>query len=107
MHEEQSTQTEVDEFAKRLQKVLGEKRVSEIARRSGWLRRARKVMPLLLVAAVLSTLGSGQAKWLADILRTLRKLAGITLAYKPFHKQLAKRQTPEMSECSWRHRCRR
>jgi len=96
MHEGQSTPTEVDEFAKRLQEVLGEKRVNDVARRCGRLRHTRKVTPLLLVAAVLSTLGSGPVKWLADILRTLRKLAGIALAYKPFHKQLAKRQTPEL-----------
>ena len=96
MHEDQSTSIEVDEFAKRLQDTLGDEQVTAIARRCGWLRRARKVMPLLLVAAVLSTLGSGQAKWLADILRTFRKLTGIALRYKPFHNQLAKRQSPEM-----------
>ena len=96
MHKDQSTQAEVDEFAKRLERVLGEKRVNEIARGCGWLRRARKVTPLLLVVAVLSTLASGQVKWLADILRTLRKFSGMALSYKPFHNQLAKRQTPEL-----------
>jgi hypothetical protein len=96
MHREQVTRDEVDQFVKRLAAVLGDEQVTAIARRSGWLRRARKVMPLMLVAAVLSTLGSGGATWLADIWRTFQKFTGLVLQYKPFHKQLAKRQTPEM-----------
>jgi len=96
MHKEKSTRVEVGELAKRLGEVLGEEQVMAIARRSGWLRRARKVMPLMMVASVLSTLGAGGAKWLADILRTFQKMTGVSLQYKPFHNQLAKRQFPEM-----------
>jgi hypothetical protein len=96
MHEEKTTQVEVGEFAKRLTTVLGTAEVMAIARSSRWLQRARKVMPLMFVAAVLSTLGTGKAKWLADILRTFQKMSGVRLQYKPFHKQLSKRQFPEM-----------
>ncbi|MGA3124452.1 MAG: hypothetical protein ABSF69_27140, partial [Polyangiaceae bacterium] len=81
-------------YAKRLTDVLGEEQVTAIARRSGWLRRVRKVMPLAMVVAVLSTLGSGQAKWLTDIPRTFRRFAGISLRYKLFHNRLAKTSFP-------------
>ena len=96
MHGSNGTRAEVGVYAKRLTDVLGEEQVTAIARRSGWLRRVRKVMPLAMVVAVLSTLGSGQAKWLADILRTFRRFAGISLRYKPFHNRLAKTSFPEM-----------
>ncbi len=86
MHGSNSTRAGVGVYAKRLTEVLGEEQVTAIARRSGWLRRVRKVMPLAMVVAVLSTLGSGHAKWLADILRTFRKFAGLSLRYKPFHQ---------------------
>jgi hypothetical protein len=96
MHGADGTRVEVDAYAQRLLDVLGEDQVMAIARRSRWLRRARKVMPLMMVVAVLSTLGSGGAKWLADILRTFRKFTGVQLQYKPFHKQLAKAAFAEM-----------
>jgi hypothetical protein len=96
MHGSNGTRAEVGVYAKRLTEVLGEEQVTAIARRSGWLRRVRKVMPLAMVVAVLSTLGSGHAKWLADILRTFRKFAGLSLRYKPFHNRLAQASFPEM-----------
>ncbi len=96
MHGLNSTRAGVGVYAKRLTEVLGEEQVTAIARRSGWLRRVRKVMPLAMVVAVLSTLGSGHAKWLADILRTFRKFAGLSLRYKPFHNRLAQASFPEM-----------
>ena len=83
MHGADGRRVEVDAYAKRLMDVLGEEQVMAIARRSRWLRRARKVMPLMMVVAVLSTLGSGGAKC-------------VQLRYKPFHKQLAKAAFAEM-----------
>jgi hypothetical protein len=96
MHDQDCTRAEMATFTKRLTAVLGEKKVTAIARDCRWLRRRGKVMPLMLVAAVLSTLGASSAKWLADILRTFRAFTGLQIAYKPFHKQLAKAATPEM-----------
>jgi DDE family transposase len=96
MHRADGTRVEVEVYAKRLTDVLGEEQVAAVARRSRWLRRARKVMPVMMVVAVLSTLGSGGAKWLADIHRTFRKFTGVKLQYKPFHKQLAKAAFAEM-----------
>ncbi len=45
MHGSNSTRAGVGVYAKRLTEVLGEEQVTAIARRSGWLRRVRKVMP--------------------------------------------------------------
>jgi len=95
MHSVDYTTADVTPFMEKLREVLGEDEVVEIARRSGWLRRIRKIAPVAWAAAIVSTLGSGQARWLADIWRTFRAFTGSTVHYKPFHKQMAKKHFPD------------
>jgi hypothetical protein len=78
-----------------LRKTLGEGEVEAIARGCGLLHRLRDVLPLALLVACISTLGAGEANWLADILRTYNAFTGKKVQYKPFHNQLRKLQFPE------------
>jgi hypothetical protein len=82
-------------IASGLKKVIGEEEVEQIARETGFLKRKRKVAPLGLLVACLSTLGVSSVKWLADILRTFNKQNDESLQYKPFHNQLKKKAFPE------------
>ncbi|MEM9873371.1 MAG: IS4 family transposase [Myxococcota bacterium] len=82
-------------IAELLRSVLGEDVVDDIARETGFLKRKRSVTPLAMLCACVSTLATGTARWLADILRTFNDFTGASVRYKPFHKQLAK---PEFAE---------
>lgn len=82
-------------IAKQLLATLGEEEVLRVARDCRWLRRLRDITPLALVAACLSTLGTGKAQWIADILRTFNAFTGLSIRYKPFHNQLRKTAFPE------------
>jgi hypothetical protein len=52
------------------------------------------VTPLGFLVACVSTLGSGDANWLADLLRTYNAFTGRTVQYNPFHYQLSKPEFP-------------
>lgn len=82
-------------IAKLLCEVLGEDEVDSLAREAGFLVRKRAITPLPMLCACLSTLASGTAHWLADIVRAFNSFTGASVRYKPFHKQLAK---PEFAE---------
>lgn len=77
-------------IASSLRRVLADAELDRVARDTGLMKRKRRVTPLTLVVACLSTLGSAKVQWLADILRTFNRFTGSDLQYKPFHKQLAK-----------------
>lgn len=93
--QEHATSIAIESIAKCLLETLGEAEVEAIARRCGLLRRLRDVTPLGLLVACVSTLGSGEANWLADILRTYNAFTGKKVQYKPFHNQLRKPQFPK------------
>lgn len=82
-------------ITKRIVGVLGETSVDETARNSGFMQRKREITPLALTVACLSTLAVGNARWLADILRTLNAQFETSVQYKPFHNQLSKEAFPE------------
>ncbi len=84
-----------ESVAKRLLEVFSEEQIDETARQSGFMQRKRKLAPKALLIACISALGSGDAEWLADILRALNKLTGREIQYKPFHNQLSKEKFPE------------
>jgi hypothetical protein len=77
-----------------LVEVLGEAAVEEAARRCGFLRRRREIVPAALLAACISALGAGAAAWLADILRAFNAFTGKVVRYKPFHNQISKTKFP-------------
>lgn len=87
---EPTTNLPTKTIANALQRVFSEEEVDQIARDTGLMKRKRKISPLALVVACLSTLGTAKAQWLADILRTLNRFTGKGVRYKPFHNQLAK-----------------
>ena len=90
-----ATELDAKATAKLLIDVLGEAEILQIARDCRFIKRQRDVTALGLLVACMSTLGSGVARWLADILRTFNAMTGKSVQYKPFHKQLSKRQFPE------------
>lgn len=89
------TKLDTESIAKLLQEVLGAAELKQIARRCSFQKRERKVTPLELLVSCISTLGSGEAQWIADIVRTFNKFTGKNVKYKPFYDQLAKNEFPE------------
>ena len=89
------TKIDIESTAKRLIKTVGEAEVDRLARKCGLLRRKRDITPMRLVTACLSTLGVGEARWLADIVRTFNKFNDKPVQYKPFHNQMAKEAFPK------------
>ena len=61
-----------------------------MARASGLCQRMRSVTPQELVVAVIAAMATQSTETIADVQRTFNALTGRTLAYKPFHKTLAK-----------------
>jgi len=94
MRRQNDTKIDVESIAKNLKTIMGDEEAETLARRTGFLRRKRVLVPYALILALLSTLGVGKANWLADILRAYNALTGATLQYKPFHNQLKKWQFP-------------
>lgn len=92
---EHHTSPALESIAKCLLKTLGESEIEVIARKCGFVKRLREVTPLGLLVACISTLGAGEANWLADILRTFNAFTGKTVQYKPFHNQLRKTEFPK------------
>jgi hypothetical protein len=95
MRKDNDTKQAAASMARRLRGVVGEEAVERVARETGFVQRKRKISPLGLVVACLSTLGTGPVAWLADILRTFNKNSAASVRYKPFHNQLRKKAFPE------------
>lgn len=95
MPKKSPTELSCQSIASSIDGVLGESAVDQLARETGFTRRKRAITPMAMVAACLSTLAVGRARWLADIQRTFNEFTGSSVRYKPFHKQLAK---PEFAE---------
>jgi hypothetical protein len=95
MRRKDDTKQAAASMATRLRSVMAEEVVERVAREVGFLQRKRKVSPVGLLVACLSTLGTGPVAWLADILRTFNKNNEGSVQYKPFHNQLRKEAFPE------------
>jgi hypothetical protein len=61
-----------------------------LARASGFCERMRSVAPQELAVAVIAAMATQNTETIADVQRTFNALTGRTMAYKPFHKKLAK-----------------
>lgn len=95
MHGKPVTCPTLKSIANRLRSVFDEETVDAAARATGFMQRKRKVTPLALLVACLSSLTVGDTHWLADIQRALNAQLGTPLQYKPFHNQLSKQAFPE------------
>ncbi len=63
--------------------------LNQLARKSRFLQRERKLAPFMLMLSIISSLGSGRVETLADLHRSYNFLARESVAYKPFHNQLS------------------
>jgi hypothetical protein len=95
MHIKPDTKLDPESIANALRDALGAEELKQLARQCGFQRRERKVGALEMLVSCISALGSGEAQWIADIVRTFNKLTGKTIRYKPFYNQLAKKEFPE------------
>jgi hypothetical protein len=82
-----------------LARALNADTMMRMARASGLCQRMRSVTPQELVVAVIAAMATQSTETIADVQRTFNALTGSTLAYKPFHKKLAKPGSP--SSCAW------
>ena len=71
--------------------MLSQTRLNDLGRRVGFCYRERLITPYRLVLSLLASHATGSVETLADIQRQFNALFGTTVAYKPFHNQLAKR----------------
>ena len=81
----------VAQFANQIKRVLSPTHLNDLGRRVGFCHRERLITPYRLVLSLLASHATGQVETLADIQRQFNALFGTTVAYKPFHNQLAKR----------------
>ena len=81
----------VAQFAHQIKRVLSPTVLDDLGRRVGFCHRERLVTPWRLVLSLLASHATGSVETLADMQRQFHALFGTTVAYKPFHNQLAKR----------------
>lgn len=83
-------QKNISTFTKKVKKVFNKKRLNELGKEVGLLKRERKITPYRLALGLLSALSRGKVEALADLQRSFNELFNENVAYKPFHNQLAK-----------------
>jgi hypothetical protein len=76
----------------RFNRIVSAGAVNEIGREVRFCKRERLLTPYRLAMSLLVSFSSMKVQSLADIQRSFNALFGSTVAYKPFHNQLAKRQ---------------
>ena len=81
---------------KKLKLVLSEKKLNNLGRDTGFMKRMRNVSSFQLVIAMIGALGEKDTRYLSDILRYFNQLTGQSVKYKPFHNQLAKLSLAEL-----------
>ena len=81
----------VAQFAHQIKRVLSPTVLNDLGRRVGFCHRERLITPYRLVLSLLAGHATGPVETLADMQRQFNALFGTTVAYKPFHNQLAKR----------------
>ena len=85
----------VTQFANQIKRVLSPTVINDLGREAGFCVRERLITPYRLVLSILAGHTTGRVETLADIQRQFNALFATTVAYKPFHNQLAKRTIPE------------
>lgn len=85
---------DINTVIKKLKQVLNEKKLQQLGKSSGLIKRERNVTLFQLVIALICTLGGKETTYLSEILRMFNHLTRQRLQYKPFHNQLSK---PELA----------
>ena len=86
----------VTQLANQIKRVLSPTLINDLGREVGFCVRERLITPYRLVLSLLAGHTMGQVETLADIQRQFNALFDTTVAYKPFHNQLAKRTFPDL-----------
>ena len=86
----------VTQLANQIKRVLSPTLINDLGREVGFCVRERLITPYRLVVSLLAGHTMGQVETLADIQRQFNALFDTTVAYKPFHNQLAKRTFPDL-----------
>ena len=82
-------------FSKTIKKVFSKKRLNKLGKHIGLSERERKITPERLAISTISALACRKIETLADIHRHFNALFSESVAYKPFHNQLAKKAFAE------------
>jgi len=83
-------QWNLSKFVGQFKRVLSPETVNALGRGVRFCRRERVITPYRLVLRLLAGCATMRVETLADFQRTFNALFGTTVAYKPFHNQLAK-----------------
>ena len=84
-------QGEANKLLDGFKRAFAQERITALGRSTGFMKRERKMTPMKMVMSLMSCFGGGQSTTLADIQRSYNALSVDSIAYKPFHNQLAKR----------------
>jgi hypothetical protein len=87
--------TQLSKIGAELARAMDAATMMRLARASGFCQRMRSVSPQQLVVAVIAAMATQTTETIADVQRTFNALTGRAMAYKPFHKKLAKSAFPE------------
>lgn len=75
---------------RKLNLALDESTITQLAKTAGILQRERIVTPHRLAISLICALSTQRIETIADLRRRFTGMTGISVEYKPFHKQLAK-----------------
>ena len=81
---------DLSNFARLFKRVMTPETVNELGRAVRFCHRERVITPYRLSLSLLASCATMRVESLADIQRCFNALFGTTVAYKPFHNQLAK-----------------
>jgi hypothetical protein len=85
--------------------TLSAKALESIARETRFVQRARLLTAESFFWAIIVTVGAQPLRYISDVLRTLNKRQGWSLAYKPFWNRLAKPAFPAMMKALFQRMC--
>ncbi len=83
-------QHEASKLLRGFKQAFSDQTITAIGRRTGFLKRARKMTPMKMMMSLMSCFAGGQSTTLADVQRSYNALSAKPMAYKPFHNQLSK-----------------
>lgn len=78
------------------QKALNESTITDLARQCGFTQRLRTITPFDLILCLIGAMASQKVETIADIVRLFNAFTHKNVAYKPFHKQLSKKEFAEL-----------
>ena len=82
---------DLSHFVEQFKRVVSEQSINSLGRLTRFCQRERVITPYRLAVSVLASCATTRVETLADIQRHFNALFDTTVAYKPFHNQLAKR----------------